>query len=124
MSRKNLGEGEKDKIVGARIRALRGMYGITAGVLGARIGVTGEQIGRYENGVQRVTAGRLWTIAEVMNVPVKFFFAVTSIPESSRDESPEPGEALLVAKAYLRAAPEIRQQVAHILALEPPSSNA
>jgi transcriptional regulator with XRE-family HTH domain len=124
MSKKNPGEGEKDKIVGARIRALRAMYGITAAVLGARIGLTGEQIGRYENGIQRITAGRLWSLAEAMNVPVKFFFSPASISASPQEENPEPGEALVIAKAYLRARPEIRQQVAEILGLERPSHQA
>ncbi|UYW26651.1 helix-turn-helix domain-containing protein [Methylorubrum extorquens] len=66
---------KEDGIVGARIQALRKSKGLSQTALGVAIGVTFQQIQKYENGMNRVGAGRLSEIARVLEVPVSALFA-------------------------------------------------
>ena len=63
-----------DTHVGKRIRQRRGMIEMTQQVLADRVGIKFQQIQKYETGVNRVSASRLWDIANAMDVPVGFFF--------------------------------------------------
>jgi transcriptional regulator with XRE-family HTH domain len=63
--------------VGKRIRARRIALGMSQTELGNRLGVTFQQVQKYEKGVNRVGAGRLVRIGEALEVPVSFFFGVT-----------------------------------------------
>ncbi len=63
-----------DRHVGARIRERRIMLGLTQQQLADLIGVTDQQAHKYERGINRVSAGRLFEIAQVLSVPVSYFF--------------------------------------------------
>ena len=63
-----------DHHVGARIRERRTMLGLSQQQLAKMIGVTYQQAHKYERGLNRISAGRLFEIAQVLNVPVSFFF--------------------------------------------------
>lgn len=63
-----------DKFVGEKIRERRIMLGLTQQELAHGIGVTYQQAHKYEQGVNRVSAGRLFEIARMLNTPVEFFF--------------------------------------------------
>jgi transcriptional regulator with XRE-family HTH domain len=63
-----------DRHVGARIRERRIMLGLTQQQLADLIGVTYQQAHKYEHGINRVSAGRLFEIARVLSVPVSYFF--------------------------------------------------
>ena len=63
-----------DRHVGARIRERRIMLGLTQQQLADLIGVTYQQAHKYERGINRVSAGRLFEIARVLSVPVSYFF--------------------------------------------------
>jgi len=65
---------ELDKYVGTRIRERRTMLGYTQQQLADMIGVTYQQAHKYERGINRVSAGRLFEIAEVLDVPVGYFY--------------------------------------------------
>lgn len=60
--------------VGSRIRLRRAMVGMSQEKLGESLGITFQQIQKYEKGTNRVGASRLQNIAAVLNVPVSFFF--------------------------------------------------
>lgn len=60
--------------VGARIRMRRMILGISQEKLGATLGVTFQQVQKYEKGATRVGAGRLLEIANYLGVPVSYFF--------------------------------------------------
>jgi transcriptional regulator with XRE-family HTH domain len=64
----------RDIEVGRLIRAQRLVRRMSQTELGTRVGITFQQIQKYEKGVNRVGAGRLTRIAEVLGVPVAFFF--------------------------------------------------
>jgi transcriptional regulator with XRE-family HTH domain len=63
-----------DGHVGKRIRHRRWMVGVTQQQLADKVGIKFQQIQKYETGMNRVSASRLWDIAEVLGVPVSFFF--------------------------------------------------
>jgi transcriptional regulator with XRE-family HTH domain len=63
-----------DRHIGGRLRERRVMNGLTQQGLADLIGVTYQQAHKYENGVNRIAAGRLYTIAQVLGVDVGYFF--------------------------------------------------
>ena len=63
-----------DDHVGVRIRERRVMLGLTQQQLAEVIGVTYQQEHKYERGINRVSAGRLFETARVLNVPVGYFY--------------------------------------------------
>lgn len=63
-----------DEYVGKRIRHRRWMVGMTQQQLAAEVGIKFQQIQKYETGTNRVSASRLWGIANALTVDVRFFF--------------------------------------------------
>jgi transcriptional regulator with XRE-family HTH domain len=63
-----------DTHVGSRIRLRRNMLGMSQEKLGENLGITFQQIQKYEKGTNRVGASRLQAIATILGVPVAFFF--------------------------------------------------
>ena len=63
-----------DVHVGSRIRLRRNMLGLSQEKLGENLGITFQQIQKYEKGTNRVGASRLQAISAILNVPVSFFF--------------------------------------------------
>jgi transcriptional regulator with XRE-family HTH domain len=63
-----------DEYVGARIRMRRLMLAMSQTSLGDAVGLTFQQIQKYEKGTNRVSASRLQQFAEILDVPMSFFF--------------------------------------------------
>ena len=63
-----------DVHVGKRIRHRRWLVGMTQQQLAEKVGIKFQQIQKYETGMNRVSASRLWDIAASLSVPVSFFF--------------------------------------------------
>ena len=63
-----------DRLVAQRIRDRRNLLGLTRQQLAAMIGVTYQQAHTYEAGVNRITMGRLYRIAQVLDVEIRYFF--------------------------------------------------
>ena len=63
-----------DVHVGKRVRHRRWMTGMTQQQLAERVGIKFQQIQKYETGMNRISASRLWDIASALQVPVAFFF--------------------------------------------------
>jgi transcriptional regulator with XRE-family HTH domain len=83
-----------DVHVGSRIRLRRTMLGMSQEKLGEGLGITFQQVQKYEKGANRVGASRLQHIAEVLNVPIPFFFeggpgAMSANPELLGDAASE-----------------------------------
>ncbi|MHC2106969.1 helix-turn-helix transcriptional regulator [Methylobacterium sp. WL64] len=66
---------DADRTIGSRIAALRAAQGLSQTVLGQAIGVSFQQVQKYEKGRNRIGAGRLQAIADTMQLPVETFFA-------------------------------------------------
>jgi transcriptional regulator with XRE-family HTH domain len=78
-----------DKHVGSRIRLRRLMLGMSQGTLGAALGLTFQQVQKYEKGANRVGASRLQQLSQTLQVPVAFFFEGAPLTANR----PEPGDA-------------------------------
>ncbi len=63
-----------DVHVGERLRQRRLQVGISQGALAHKAGVNFQQIQKYENGHNRISASRLWDITKALDVPVSYFF--------------------------------------------------
>jgi transcriptional regulator with XRE-family HTH domain len=60
--------------VGSRVRLRRNMIGMSQEKLGEQLGITFQQVQKYEKGTNRVGASRLQAISTILDVPVSFFF--------------------------------------------------
>lgn len=84
-----------DVHVGKRVRHRRWMVGMTQQQLAEKVGIKFQQIQKYETGMNRVSASRLWDIAEALNVPVAFFFeGVNGSSAAMVEKSNVPGDIL------------------------------
>jgi transcriptional regulator with XRE-family HTH domain len=77
-----------DLLIGQKIRAQRLLKGLTQTQLGETLGVTFQQIQKYENGTNRVGSGRLYQIADVLEVQVFTFFEKEKVSNIPRQSSP------------------------------------
>jgi transcriptional regulator with XRE-family HTH domain len=74
MARKNEFTERVDTIIGVKIHELRISMGLSRQQLAEKIGVTHQQLQKYEKGTNRISAGRLAAIAKALKKPVSFFF--------------------------------------------------
>ena len=103
-----------DKHVGARVRMRRMMLGMSQEKLGDALGLTFQQVQKYEKGTNRIGASRLQQISNILQVPVSFFFEGapnSANPESGFDEAPSPAyvsdflatsDGLALTRAFMR----------------------
>jgi transcriptional regulator with XRE-family HTH domain len=75
----------RDAEVGRRVRSRRLECRLSQTELADRIGVTFQQVQKYEKGVNRIGAGRLQRISEALEVPISFFFGTSAGGGSTRD---------------------------------------
>ncbi len=88
MSKRTRQKGEStndvDVLVGQRLRELRMLAGLSQSDLAATIGLTFQQLQKYERGVNRISASKLYMLARHLNVPVSTFFVDLERPDDSR----------------------------------------
>jgi transcriptional regulator with XRE-family HTH domain len=90
-----------DQSIARKIRLQRITKGLSQTELGDKIGITFQQIQKYEKGSNRVSAGRLKQIAEVLDVPVSFFFDGAPFNDASADN-------INVSLSFLETAAAVR----------------
>jgi transcriptional regulator with XRE-family HTH domain len=90
-SRRGRGRGISpiDVHVGARLRQRRTLLGMTQTNLGDAIGVSFQQMQKYENGANRISASRLFDLSRILDVPIQFFF--DDMPAAVAASSPAQG---------------------------------
>ncbi|MBB4211101.1 transcriptional regulator [Rhodothalassium salexigens] len=118
-----------DVHVGSRVRLRRTLLGMSQEKLGTALGLTFQQIQKYERGANRIGSSRLYRIARILEVPVSFFFddmpeqIVTTQPGLA-EEPPEPfetdylsrRETLELVRAYYRIEdPKLRKRFFELL---------
>jgi transcriptional regulator with XRE-family HTH domain len=102
-----------DKHVGSRVRMRRMMLSMSQEKLGDGLGLTFQQVQKYEKGTNRIGASRLQQIAHILQVPVSFFFegAPHSAGHGGMNEAPSPAyvadflatsDGLSLTKAFMR----------------------
>ncbi|MGI9367831.1 MAG: helix-turn-helix domain-containing protein [Ruegeria sp.] len=96
-----------DVHVGKRVRHRRWLIGMTQQQLAEQVGIKFQQIQKYETGANRISASRLWDIAEALEVPVSFFFeGLEEAGKESSDKKSVPAdlmgdkEALDLVRSY------------------------
>lgn len=77
---------EIDFEIGRRIKVRRNALGLNQQQLAGQIGVSYQQVQKYENGTDRVGAARLFQIAQALNVPIDFFYGGLNDTESETSE--------------------------------------
>ena len=103
-----------DRHVGGRVRMRRMMLGMSQEKLGEALGLTFQQVQKYEKGTNRIGASRLQQISGILQVPVSFFFdgapTMNVLPDAGKG-APAPGylsdflttsEGLALTKAFTR----------------------
>lgn len=115
--------------VGGRVRLRRTLLGLSQERLGEAVGLTFQQIQKYERGANRIGASRLFEFSRILDVPVSFFF--DDMPEASRSDDscvawgladhPQPAmeqdpltrrETLELVRAYYRITdPQVRRRL-------------
>ena len=93
--------GAEDIEIGRKIRALRLERGLSQSGLADGIGLTFQQVQKYEKGTNRVSAGRLQRIAELLNVPIVFFYSGMGV-RTKKHEAHNAGIALVQTKGAMR----------------------
>ena len=121
---------EKDPLdvyVGKRLRRRRIFIGLSQTQLGEAVGVSFQQVQKYECGVNRAVPRRLFEFGRTLGVPLSYFFEGYAERHSGRGRSPETSEAIDVfgtdeALTLLRAyynlrTPAVRQQISRLIAV-------
>jgi transcriptional regulator with XRE-family HTH domain len=100
-----------DKHVGSRMRMRRLMLGMSQDRLAEQLDITFQQVQKYEKGTNRVSASRLQQIAQILDVPISFFFEGAPDPTRQRGSSKEfsyisqfaaDPDGLTLAKAFMQ----------------------
>ncbi|HEY7549805.1 MAG TPA: helix-turn-helix transcriptional regulator [Hyphomicrobiaceae bacterium] len=68
--------------VGSRVRFRRMLLGMSQEKLGEKLGLTFQQVQKYEKGINRIGASRLFDLAQVLGVAVQFFYEEAPVPEA------------------------------------------
>ncbi len=114
-----------DIYVGSRIRMRRKILGLSQEKLGERLGITFQQIQKYEKGTNRVGASRLQAMSEALEVPVAYFFPDTGpdAPAGMKEESAgfmmdflSTSEGLDLTRAFMRIVnPKVRRKLVELV---------
>jgi transcriptional regulator with XRE-family HTH domain len=104
-----------DDHVGARIRERRIMLGLTQQQLAEMIGVTYQQAHKYERGINRVSAGRLFEIARTLSAPISYFYEGVG-EEGPRQITPHQRMLLEIARNFAEIRNEKHQEAVSQLA--------
>ena len=111
-----------DVHVGSRVRLRRTLLGMSQEKLGDAIGLTFQQVQKYERGINRVGASRLYDLSRVLDVPISFFFddmpdsvsgavaghsgrrgaGLGDLPDSVAEDTMSRRETLELVRAYYR----------------------
>ncbi|HTC84289.1 MAG TPA: helix-turn-helix transcriptional regulator [Rhizomicrobium sp.] len=99
-----------DVQVGNRVRIRRMLIGMSQERLGDLLGLTFQQVQKYEKGVNRIGAGRLFEMSRILNVPVDFFYeGVSAAPLGTGEGNGAPvmefvssGEGLQLSLAFMK----------------------
>ena len=118
-----------DAQVGNRVRLRRMLIGMSQEKLGEMLGLTFQQVQKYEKGVNRIGAGRLFHISQILSVPIDYFYegVVDQLPGPAKgfaEDGARPpvmeflssGEGLQLSLAFMRISdPKVRKRVLELV---------
>ena len=114
-----------DEYVGTQLRQRRSLLGLSQERLAEQVGITFQQIQKYENGANRVSASRLYEFSKVLDIPVNFFFenygagaVATGFAENDQSAFEGPDDIMkrketleLIRVYYSIASPKLRKDL-------------
>jgi transcriptional regulator with XRE-family HTH domain len=105
-----------DVHVGARVRLRRMLLGMSQEKLGEHLGLTFQQIQKYEKGINRIGASRLFDLSQVLGVPVQFFYEELAVGGAGADAGfgERPAESYAVEFLGSREGLELNKAFARI----------
>jgi len=116
-----------DRHVGSRVRLRRQLLNMSQERLGEELGVTFQQVQKYERGANRIGAGRLWLLSRILDVPVSFFYDGAAEAEgrggfSEGDQTPivddfiQSSDGVALAQAFSRIRdPKVRRRILELV---------
>ena len=113
-----------DQHVGSRVRAQRVLLGMSQEKLGDALGLTFQQVQKYEKGTNRIGASRLHHIAQILRVPIAFLFEGAATQQMLAAEGPSfdyvsdftgSSEGLALTKAFVRLDRDLRRRIVNLV---------
>ncbi len=103
-----------DVHVGGRVKARRTLIGMSLEELGKHVGVTFQQFQKYENGMNRIAASRLWVISLVLGRPISWFFEGIGKRKRKGDDILAKRETLQLVRYFSACDPDVQK---HLVAM-------
>lgn len=112
-----------DVYVGRRVKTLRVLRGMSQEELGKRVGLTFQQIQKYERGANRMGASRLWEFSSILGIPVEWFFEGVEGRSKPNDPLQTKRETLVLVRAFSACSDDIQDRLKALFqALAKPNS--
>ncbi|MGO4706518.1 helix-turn-helix domain-containing protein [Microvirga sp. 2MCAF38] len=104
-----------DQRIGQRVRLRRLAIGLSQEKLAQALGITFQQVQKYERGTNRIGASRLQEIARVLSVPVASFYDADDQADGSLTTMLDTPESLPLLQAFTAIAPDLRRQALELV---------
>ena len=104
-----------DVHVGGRVRARRTLIGMSQTELGKRVGLTFQQIQKYEKGMNRIGAGRLWRFSLILGRPISWFFEGIGARKRKVEDLLVKPETLKFVRYFSACDPDVRKHIAAMI---------
>ena len=104
-----------DVHVGGRVKAGRTLIGMNQTELGKHLGLTFQQIQKYENGMNRITASKLWVISRVLGRPISWFFEGIGKQKRKGGDLLAKRETLKFVRYFSACDPDVQKHLAAVI---------
>jgi transcriptional regulator with XRE-family HTH domain len=104
-----------DVHVGERVKARRTLIGMNQTELGKHVGLTQQQIQKYENGMDRIVVGRLWQFSLILGQPISWFFEGIGERKRKGDDPLAKRETLQLVRYLSACDPDFRKHLAAMI---------
>ncbi len=104
-----------DVHVGGRVRARPTLIVMSQTELGKRVGLTFQQIQKYEHGLNRIGAGRLWRFSLILGQPISWFFEGSGERKRKGDDLVAKRETLQLVRYLSACDPDVQKQLAAMI---------
>jgi len=104
-----------DAHVGRRLRVRRVLCGMSQTALADQLGITFQQLQKYESAANRISASRLWEITKILDVPIEWFFTDIDVEGGDLREFRTKRETLELVRSMALCSPEVRHSFRALL---------
>ena len=104
-----------DVHVGGRVKARRRLTGMSQEELGKHVGLTAQQISKYEKGMNRIAASRLWRFSLILGRPISWFFEGIGERKRKVDDLVAKRETLKFVRYFSACDPDVQKHLAAVI---------